>query len=90
MEVNTIASTGSIDILNESMTAYDGREVWVCSTCGRLSPNKALDCPKCKAPPAKIFIPKVSLVLAWELLGLGIEMKFVPNPQTGVHELREI
>ena len=85
MELATIASTGSIATLRETMTLHDGRDCVVCG-CGRLVDmprgGALVTCGNAGCLPGSartIFIPRVTLVLYWELLSSGIEMRLVPD-----------
>jgi DNA-directed RNA polymerase II subunit RPB2 len=85
MEVATIASCGSIATLNEAMVLHDGRECTVCE-CGRmidgLAPFALKKCV-CGGKSNVIFIPRITLVLYWELAASGIDMRLVPDLSTG-------
>jgi DNA-directed RNA polymerase II subunit RPB2 len=85
MEMSTLASSGCIATLNETMTLHDGRDCIVCG-CGRVMEVKRDDvedncggCDGTEGKPRTIFIPHVTLVLYWELLSSGVEMRFIPD-----------
>ena len=87
MEMSTLASSGSIATLSETMTLHDGRECVVCG-CGRVMDVKqdvveetCGTCDGTEGGPRTIFIPHVTLVLYWELLASGVEMRFVPDKE---------
>ena len=86
MEVNALASFGAISTLQEAMTAYDGREVCVCG-CGRVvdlpGHRGATGCDKCSNKYRRIFVPRVTLVLHWELAAAGIDMRFITDKDSG-------
>jgi DNA-directed RNA polymerase beta subunit len=85
MEMSTLASSGSIATLSETMTLHDGRDCIVCG-CGCLMETPrdmpAQTCGSCDGTEGgarTIFIPHMTLVLYWELLSSGIEMRFIPE-----------
>ncbi len=91
MEMTTCASVGASSLVQETMTYHDGREVDVCG-CGRpVDSSKPLDraspcggCDGSAGPARKIFVPRVTLALYWELMASGVEMLMVPESNGNV------
>jgi DNA-directed RNA polymerase beta subunit len=88
MEVNEFASYGAAATIKETMTKHDGRDVCLCA-CGKIvdppstSNARSSGCQDCGGSVRRVFIPRITLVLHWELAAAGVDMRFHIDPQNG-------
>jgi DNA-directed RNA polymerase subunit B len=80
MEISCLASTGAAHALRDCMTDFDGKHVTVCTLCGRLAETRCVVCIGREGSKiVTTFIPRITLVLMWELAACGVSMRLIPE-----------